>query len=287
MRIFNRLPNNKTPPLARREGEFFFKFRPSRLVNDSSRRRGSAAMRMPTTDKGGLNPFFISPRAPGSSLKSAGTIIASYRTYISKYAGKDQSLVKRVFDAIPSELGKQDKRFVLSNLEHGASRRKYGDPTQWLIDAGMAYYSFNTTAFELPFEATENRKLYKLYSVDTGLLSCMLLKNLQFSVMNGAISVNEGALAENFVACQLSAKSIPLHYYDKKSKQELDFIIEEDNAISILEVKSGQSFQHHASLNAALSAYADKIKRSVVLCTSNIFVQGDVCYMPIYMAMFM
>lgn len=215
------------------------------------------------------------------------SIISSYRTDISKYAGKDQTLVKRVFDAIPSELGKQDKRFILSNLEHGASRRKYEDPTQWLIDAGMAYYSFNTSAFELPFESTENRKLYKLYAVDTGLLSCMLLKNLQFAVLNGDISVNEGALTENFVACELAAKSIPLHYHDRKSKHELDFIVEERHAITILEVKSGPSFQRHASLDAAMSAFPDKIGRSIVLCTSNVFTKDEVIYLPIYMLMFL
>jgi len=162
--------------------------------------------------------------------------------------------VKRVFDAIPSELAKEDKRFILSDLEKGASRRKYEDPTQWLIDAGIAYYSFNTSAFELPFEATENRKLYKLYMVDTGLLGSILLKGIQFQVLSGDISVNEGALTENYVACALSAKGFSLHYYDKNSKQELDFIIEEQNKITIIEVKSGEKYKKHASLDAAIRA---------------------------------
>jgi hypothetical protein len=62
-------------------------------------------------------------------------ILTTYRADITQYAGKDQVLVKRVFDAIPSELAKEDKRFILADLEKGASRRKYEDPTQWLIDA--------------------------------------------------------------------------------------------------------------------------------------------------------
>jgi predicted AAA+ superfamily ATPase len=193
--------------------------------------------------------------------------------------------VKRIFDAIPAELGKQDKRFVLADVEQGASRRKYEDPTQWLIDAGIAYYSFNTSAFELPFEATENRKLYKLYMVDTGLLSRLLLKGLQFNVMNGAIDVNEGALTENYVACALSANGIPLHYYDRKSKQELDFIIEENNAITIVEVKSGDNFTRHASLDAAIKLYQEKIGKSIVFCKSNVFEKEGVLYLPLYMAM--
>lgn len=215
------------------------------------------------------------------------SILTTYRADITNYAGKDQVLVKRVFDAIPSELAKEDKRFILADLEKGASRRKYEDPTQWLIDAGIAYYSFNTSAFELPFEATENRKLYKLYMVDTGLLGNILLKGIQFQVLNGDISVNEGALTENFVACALAAKGISLHYYDKNSKQELDFIIEEQNKITIIEVKSGEKYKKHASLNAALTDYPEKICRTIVLSKFNVSRKDRTLYLPLYMTMFL
>ena len=214
-------------------------------------------------------------------------IVASYRDDISKYAGRDKTLAKRVFDAIPSQLAKQDKRFVLAELEKGASRRKYEDPTQWLIDAGDAYYSFNTTNFELPFSSYENRKLYKLYMVDTGLVSHMMLKGMRFKVLNGDISVNEGALAENYVATELSSKGMDLHYYDKKSKQELDFILEEEGAITILEVKSGATYRQHASLNAAIRTFPDRIGRAIVLCGSNVEKSDNIIYLPFYMTMFM
>lgn len=214
------------------------------------------------------------------------SIMTTYRADITNYAGKDQVLVKRVFDAIPSQLAKEDKRFVLAKLEKGASLRKYEDPTQWLIDAGIAYYSFNTAAFELPFAATENRRLYKLYTVDTGLLGSVLLKGMQFDVLNGEISVNEGALTENFVACVLVAKDHPLHYYDKNSKQELDFIIEENNKITIIEVKSGERHTKHASLNAAINNFETKINRSIVLSKFNLSRKDNVLYLPLYMAMF-
>ena len=192
-------------------------------------------------------------------------------------------LVKRIFDAIPSQLGKQDKRFILASLEKGASMRKYEDPTQWLIDAGIAYYSFKTTEFALPFTATENRELFKLYMVDTGLLSRLLLKGIQFNVLNGDIGVNEGALTENYIACSLSSKGTSLHYYDKKSRQELDFIIEENNN----EVKSGSDYKHHASLDAAIKAFPEKIERAIVFSPYNVERQQDVLYLPLYMSQFL
>jgi len=230
---------------------------------------------------------FIDNADFGNVLNVQRSILTTYRADITNYAGKDQVLVKRIFDAIPSQLGKQDKRFILASLEKGASMRKYEDPTQWLIDAGIAYYSFNVSDFALPFTATENRRLFKLYMVDTGLLSSLMLKGIQFDVLNGNIGVNEGALTENYIACSLSSKGIPLHYYDKKSRQELDFIIEENNQITIIEVKSGSDYKRHASLDAAIKANPEKIERSIVFSPYNIESQNDVLYLPLYMSQFL
>ena len=215
------------------------------------------------------------------------SIIDSYRDDISKYAGKEKVLVKRVFDAIPSQLAKKDKRYVLADLEKGASRRKYADPTQWLIDAGDAYYSFNTTEFKLPFSTTENRKLYKLFLLDTGLLANMSLPRMQFQVMNGDININEGALTENFIAGELTKKGISLHYYDRQSKQELDFIYQWETGIAVLEVKSGEEFKDHKSLDAILRNSPDKVSRAMVFCRENLFVEDKITYYPLYMAMFL
>jgi hypothetical protein len=120
--------------------------------------------------------------------------------------------------------------------------------------------------------------------VDTGLLCAQLLKEMQFRVMNGEIDVNEGALTENFVACVLASKGISLHYYSRKSKLELDFIIPEENQITILEVKSGNDYKRHASLNTILKECPAKIKRGIVLSKGNVEVDDGVIYLPLYLA---
>lgn len=66
-------------------------------------------------------------------VKTQRSIMTTYKADIAKYAGNDRVVARRVLDAIPSELGKQDKRFVLANLEKRGSRRKYENPTQWLV----------------------------------------------------------------------------------------------------------------------------------------------------------
>lgn len=222
----------------------------------------------------------------GKTIANQNDILSGYRNDISKYAGNDKMLVKSVFDAIPGQLSKQDKRFVLASIEKNASRRKYGAPTQWLVDAGMAYYSFNVGSFELPFPSHENIRLYKLFFVDSGLMCGMMLDRIQSKVLSGDIFVNEGALAENYVAGELTKHGISLNYYDRKSKHELDFVFPEDGRISIIEVKSGKDYKQHASLNMAQQLFADKINRRIVMSGNNLDVEDGVTYLPFYMSMF-
>ena len=110
------------------------------------------------------------------------------------------------------------------------------------------------------------------------------MKKMQFRVLNGEIDVNEGALTENFVACALAAKDVALHYYDKKSKLELDFVIPDENGITIIEVKSGTEYKKHASLNNALASNAMSIDRCIVLSANNVEVENGIIYLPLYMA---
>lgn len=230
---------------------------------------------------------FLSNSDFGATLSAQKALLDGYRNDIAKYAGSEKHLAKKVFDAIPEQLCKKDKRFVLADLEKGASQRKYGDATEWLVDAGIAYFSFNVSAFSLPFSFSEKRNLYKLFMLDPGLLSSMSLRDMQFSVLNGEIDINEGALTENFVASELTKHGISLNYYDKKSKQELDFIFLDRNKISIIEVKSGNNYKKHASLNAALESFPDNINRALVLSKFNVEHSEEVIYYPLYMTMFL
>lgn len=214
-------------------------------------------------------------------------LVAGYRRDIIKYAGRDGTLVNRIFDSIPAQLAKEDKRFVLAELEKGASRRKYDDPTQWLIDSGMAYMAIHVSGISLPLANLSNMGLYKMYLFDTGLVSYMSLRNRQFEVLHGDIGINNGALAENFVAGEMRRKGYELYYFDKKSRHEVDFVLMTSTGASALEVKSGSNFTSHASLNYVLGLYGNVIDEAVVLCKSNVASGDGIWYLPLYMTMFM
>ena len=230
---------------------------------------------------------FLSSDDFSQTLSHQRAIVGGYRNDISKYAGRDKLPAKSVFDSIPSQLSKQDKRFVLANIEKNASQRKYGAPTQWLADAGMAHFSFNVRSFELPLPMSENLRLYKLYMADTGLLSSMMLGDVQAKVLAGETGINEGALTENFVACEFVSHGHKLNYYDHKSKYELDFILPEGNRITIVEVKSGKDYKRHHSLDIVRRLFSDRIGRQIVLCPGNTEMSDGILYLPVYMAMFL
>jgi predicted AAA+ superfamily ATPase len=220
-------------------------------------------------------------------IRQQRILVDSYRLDIAKYAASQKTKAKRFFDAIPSQLSKVHKRYVLSDLEKSGNMQKYGDAAQWLSDAGVAYFCYNTHSLELPFEQYENLNLFKVYLLDTGLLCSMWSGNIQWEVLQGNIDINEGALTENFVASELIKHGHHLHYYDHKSRNELDFLIAENNSLTVLEVKSGSSYKQHTALDNALANQSERISRAIVL--SRYLSEKDTMieYLPLYMTMFL
>jgi len=222
------------------------------------------------------------------TLKIQNSILNSYRDDISKYADKEKILAKRMFDAIPEQLNRKNKRFILADLEKGATARKYENASMWLTEAGVAYNCFNVSALEASLRFNEKRNLYKLYMLDTGLLCAQGMKGIQGELLGGNIEVNEGGITENAVGAELAKKNIPLYYYDKKGRAELDFVFVENGGLSVIEVKSGKNHKTHASLDRACQDAKVTLNRRIVLSKYNTEIGADwVIYYPMYMAMFL
>jgi len=222
------------------------------------------------------------------TLKIQNSILDSYRDDISKYADREKILAKKMFDAIPEQLNRKNKRFILADLEKGATAKKYENASMWLTEAGVAYNCFNVSALEASLRFNEKRNLYKLYMLDTGLLCAQGMKGIQSELLGGNIEVNEGGITENAVAAELAKKNIPLYYYDKKGRAELDFVFVESGGLSVIEVKSGKNHKAHASLDRACQEARTTLKRRIVLSKYNTETgENGVIYYPLYMAMFL
>jgi len=222
------------------------------------------------------------------TLKIQNSILDSYRDDISKYADKEKIHAKRMFDAIVEQLNRKNKRFILADLEKGATARKYENASMWLSEAGVVYNCFNIASIEQPLRFSEKRNLYKLYMLDTGLLCAQGMKGIQSELLLGNIEINEGGITENAVAVELAKKNIPLYYFDKKGRSELDFIFEENSGLSVIEVKSGKNYKTHASLDHACDEAQGKLNRRIVLSKYNTEIGNDgIIYYPLYMTMFL
>ena len=116
----------------------------------------------------------------------------------------------------------------------------------------------------------------------------MTMDGIQNLVLSGDIRINEGSVAENAVAAELVKHGIPLYYYDKKTRMELDFVFKDDGGLSVIEVKSGNNYRHHAALDNAGADNPGKFNRRIVLCKSNITANDNgIIYLPFYMTMFL
>jgi predicted AAA+ superfamily ATPase len=227
---------------------------------------------------------FIKTSNISEVLREQKNILNSFRDDVKKYSGKDKLKVQEVFDSIPEQLNKKNKRYFLSMLSKEPKMRTYEDSIMWLIDASIAIPSFNIASIELPLSLNEKRNLFKIYMFDTGLLTSMSFEGIQFEVLNGDIEINEGSIIENALASTFFKKGIKLRYYDRKkpTNLELDFVLQIGNKIRIIESKSGIDFYKHPSLTRIIEE--KDIADTIVFCTNNIKSENNILYLPYYLS---
>lgn len=223
-------------------------------------------------------------------------ILETYRNDIAKFALNYQEKVRSIFDNIPSELSKKEKKFKLSTLKNKATYKTYEGSFLWLSDALITYNCFNSTDPNIGLRLNMDRLTLKVYMNDTGLLLSLFI-NDNDSIRNetmklllfSKLSINEGMLCENIVAQQLISRGHKLFFYSKSDREnnlndmEIDFLIAEDKYISPIEVKSS-SYKTHKSIDKFGLKYIERIKHNYIIYTKDLKVEGKTIYLPIYMS---
>jgi len=199
-------------------------------------------------------------------------ILRAYELDFAKHAlPTDIPKISAIWDAIPAQLAKENKKFIYSVLKSSARGREYESAIRWLIDANLI---LQCTQISTP-------QIFKTYLLDVGLLSQMNYVDPKILLEKEQLFKEfSGALTENYVAQTLTALfKRPLHYWRSEGKAEVDFLIETENKIFPLEVKAGTS--HHKQ---SLSVYLEKFHPPLVLRTSllNLRKDGYVLNIPLY-----
>jgi predicted AAA+ superfamily ATPase len=169
-------------------------------------------------------------------------ILMAYEQDFSKHAPNDVvPKIRMLWNSIPSQLSKENKKFIYGLVKEGARAKEFEMAMLWLVDCGLIHRVHHVTAPNLPLKAYEDLKAFKLYVLDVGLLSCMVRLN-QSVLLDGNTLFKEfkGALTEQYVLQQLKTLSQIETYYwtNAQGSAELDFLIDTGEKVVPIEVKA-------------------------------------------------
>ena len=211
-------------------------------------------------------------------------IITLYQEDFSQYEFEDKKLkLKSIYDIIPAELNKQNKKFVFTMLDKELKFDRYENSFLWLKDAGVALPVYNAQAPVIPLLASKSSNVFRLFSSDIGLLTSAYPTETKIGLMNKNGEVNNGAHFENFVAQQLTANGFEPYFCKKKNMGEMDFAIEMSGKVVPIEVKSGKAYKSHKALDNFMNVPDYHLEKAYVFSASNVETEGTVIYLPIYM----
>ena len=228
------------------------------------------------------------------------SILQVYKNDIAKYASNVEHKVKSIFDEIPAQLQKHEKKFRLSALESGAAYRDYDDAFFWLSDAGIVNICYNCTAPNIGLRLNMERNTLKCYMADTGLLFSHAFDEkghvpteIYQKIIHNKLEINEGMLVENVVAQMLATAGHKLYFYSNSSRDnaedrmEIDFLTAKSKLtsrhnITPIEVKSSQRYTL-TSIKKCIAKFDKYLTTPIVLHSADLKHENGIDFLPLYM----
>ncbi len=193
--------------------------------------------------------------------------------------------ISMIWNSIPSQLAKENKKFLYKVVREGARAREYEDALQWLVNAHLVYKIYRSSTPNLPIAAHDDVSAFKIYLVDVGLLRRLArLTPTAFGEGNRLFTEFQGALAENFVLQSLMTQFevTPRYWAQNNPPYEVDFLIQRENDIFPVEVKAGTNTTSK-SLKKFKGLFPDEVKLRVRFSLDNLKLNNDVLNIPLFM----
>ena len=231
-------------------------------------------------------------------------ILKLYRNDIKKYAESLATRVTSIYDELPGQLQKHEKKFRLAALKTEARMRTFEDAFLWLTDARVVNCCYNSTEPNIGLRLNEDRTTLKCYFCDTGLLishafdaNGIASQELYKKLMLGKLELNEGMLVENIVSQMLVASGHKLFFYshydekDSESRMEIDFLIQKRQVtsrhnISPIEVKSSSRYTL-SSIKKCIKKYGNYLSTPFVIHSADLKEEDGMLFIPLYMTPFL
>ena len=226
-------------------------------------------------------------------------ILKLYRNDVSKFAEGYEDKVFAIFDGIPGQLSKKEKKYKLSSISESARFRNFEDSFVWLNEAMIINTCFNATDPNVGLALSSDHSTQKCYMADTGLLvthtfmdNAYTENDLYKAILFDKMDINEGMIMENIVAQILRTNGHKLYFYsrsdsnNRENHMEIDFLITKNKKISPIEVKSSK-YTSHSSLDKFTKRYSSKLGVRYILYTKDLMIKDDIIHLPVYMTMFL
>jgi len=239
----------------------------------------------------------------GSNFEAADTekrdILKIYRSDITKYAAGYKGKVTAIFDGLPGQLSKKEKKYKLSSVVENARFRDYENAFMWLSDGMIVNPCFNATDPGYGLALSFDHSTHKLYMADTGLLITHTFCNkrsipddIYHAILYDKLNINEGMIMENIVAQMFRCNAHRLFFYsrsdsaNRENTMEVDFLIDIDGDICPVDVKSS-AYRTHSSLSKFKRKFSKSLGDTYILYTKDVMIKDGVIHLPIYMGMLM
>lgn len=199
------------------------------------------------------------------------------------YNPKELTRIMEVYNSIPNQLAKENKKFQYSVISKNAKGREYRNAITWLEEFGLIQVCYNMNTLELPLEGNKDEDSFKVYVQDTGLFVAMLEKGTTNNILNGDLKIYKGAIFENVVADALTKLGKKLYYFSKNTGLEIDFISRVNDELTLIEVKATNG--NAKSLNEVLeNKQKYNVSSAIKLIDGNIGNSRNILTIPLYMA---
>ena len=208
------------------------------------------------------------------------SIIDSYTADMKRYVNNIYESIKieKIYNNIPSQLAKENKKFQYSKLDKDARKRDYESALEWLVASNLVLPNYYVSRFETPLKGFMDEDYFKLYISDVGIL-CKMLEIPYNKIMLDEDFMYKGIIAENYVAEELICHNYSLYYYQENQVAEIDFLIDTDDGIIPIEVKASKNTE-----SKSLNYYINKNhpKYSIKISSKNFGYENNIKSVPLY-----
>lgn len=226
-------------------------------------------------------------REPNATQSALSEIIDAYARDFAKHPNISEfPKISMIWKSVPSQLAKENKKFIYKVVKEGARAREYEDALQWLVNARLVHKIYRSNAPGLPVAAYDDLSAFKIYLVDVGLLRQLAqLAPTIFGDGNRLFTEFKGALTENYILQSLipQFEVMPRYWSQNNPPYEVDFLIQRENDIIPIEVKSAANVASR-SLRKFKELFPDEVKLRVRFSLDNLKLDNDVLNIPLFMA---